>query len=253
MFDLNIELNMIVAEEVRPYRGPILFDRSGTRLSEDNVFTNGGFTLVDTGERKILVTCYHVWDEFLNERSKDARVRILVCLEYGNNLAVFNDYQPIDLNRELDIATFDMAPVMNACPQWRKFYPLRQDPPHALRNGEELVAVGNPGRYRTFTDEGVHTGATVYGIKVTSVGELRFHADISTAKTTEVKKHTEQTRSPDSSPHGGISGSPCFLYRTDRRCVLVGIATGEHRDNLCFSHIGCLNADGTIKRHIIDG
>jgi hypothetical protein len=68
MFDLNIELNMIVAEEVKPYRGPILFDRSGTHASEDNIFTNGGFTLVNTGERKILVTCYHVWDEFLQER-----------------------------------------------------------------------------------------------------------------------------------------------------------------------------------------
>jgi len=81
--DLRTELINIVTPELAPYRGPILFDRGGTLLNDENIFANAGFSLVDTGKRKLLVTCAHVWSGLLEEREKDERVRMLLCLDFG--------------------------------------------------------------------------------------------------------------------------------------------------------------------------
>src|SRR5947209_13364795 len=122
MFDPNTEFNMLIEPEVRPYRGPILFDRSGPSANDENVFANAGFTLVDTGQKKLLITCCHVWDGFLEERLSDRHVRMLICLELGKPV-IFNDYAPIDQDKRLDLITFDMTPLLSAC-RGRKFYAM---------------------------------------------------------------------------------------------------------------------------------
>jgi hypothetical protein len=244
-FDLRTELNNVVAPEISPYRGPILFDRGGPLANDENIFTNGGYGLVDTGEKKILVTCSHVWNGFLAEREEDARVRMLVCLEYNpQTLIPFNDLKPIDQDERLDLVTFDMSPLRGAC-LTRKFYALHQNPPRKLNIGDKLVLIGNPGIYRMEVTAGLLTGATVYGVNVSSVDGFRFQADISDVN---VQEKLPPARKPQSSPHGGISGSPCFLYRDGRPCELVGFVTGDWMKLLFFSHASCINRDGTIKR-----
>jgi hypothetical protein len=92
-------------------------------------------------------------------------------------------------------------------------------------------------------------GVTTYAVEVSSVDGLRFHSEISKS---ERKHFRPPTRVPASSPHGGISGSPCFLVRDNRPCQLIGFATAQltlqKNDYLCFTHARCLNPDGTINR-----
>ena len=76
---------------------------------------------MDTGKKKLLVTCHHVWEEFEVARRKDPETTICVCLDKGSPVVL----QPnllIDSADEIDIATFDAEPLLEAC-RGRRFYP----------------------------------------------------------------------------------------------------------------------------------
>jgi hypothetical protein len=241
------EVQFVLAPQINPYRGPIFFDRSGKSAAGDNVITNGGFGLVDTGEKKLLVTCHHVWKAFQDENFADPNVRMCVCLD-RNCPVVFAPSRPIDYDEILDIATFDMEPVLAACAE-KKFYPLKQNPAPRLSKGDRLILLGDQGIFRSGTVQGLEFGVTTYAVEVSSVDGLRFHSDISKMKMRYVRS---PAREPGSNPHGGISGSPCFLVRRNRPCQLVGFVTGhwtvQKTDYFCFTHARCLSVDGTIKR-----
>jgi hypothetical protein len=238
--DERTELNLIVEPEVRPYRGPILLDHSGPLANEENIAGNGGFTLVDTGAKKLLVTCFHVSQEFKTMKDEEPNARILACLDL-NNPVILNELTPIDEDARLDIVTIDFSQMLSAC-AGRQFFRLSESPPKHVRKGDKLVLVGNQGQYRFASNEHCLLGATVYGIVVTNVDGPRFQADIANSNVLEkMKPRTGR-------PHAGISGSPCFLYRTGRRCEMVGITTTYWGEMLWFTHIGCINTDGTIKK-----
>ena len=61
------ELEFVVEPQVRQYCGVIYFTRSLER-AQGNVTANASFGLVDTGSKKLLVTCHHVWAEFQKAR-----------------------------------------------------------------------------------------------------------------------------------------------------------------------------------------
>ena len=244
MLTLAEKLKIVIAE-INPFRGPLFFARSLKLAVGYNVITNGGFGLVDTGKKKLLVTCHHVWKGFQEERHKDSNVRMCVCLDRKTPV-VFDEYEPIDQDANLDIATFDISPVLAAC-DGRMFYPLNRNPASRVVKGDKLVLLGDQGIFRSATDEGLEFGATTYAIEVSSVDGLRFHSNISKAETRHARS---PVGIPKSSPHGGISGSPCFLVRQDSPSKLVGFVTGHLMDYLCFTHASCLNSNGTINRTV---
>ena len=52
-------LNMIVEPQVRTFCGPLFFTSSDA-TPKDNIESSGSFGLVSIGEKKLLVTCWHV-------------------------------------------------------------------------------------------------------------------------------------------------------------------------------------------------
>ncbi len=247
MFALEDELTFVIGPQVNPFRGTIIFTRSGVVIGgSEDVITNGGFGLVDTGEKKLLVTCHHVWQGFLQEREQNPKARMYVCLHERLPVA-FDKCEPIGQDATLDIATFDISPVLGACGE-HKFFPLNQNPAPRVASGDKLVLLGDQGIFRSLTDAGLEFGVTTYLVRVSSVDGLRFHTSISNIKSKYVRR---PVRVPESSPHGGISGSPCFLIREDRPCQLVGFVTGDWMNYLCFAHASCLNPNGTIKKAAI--
>jgi hypothetical protein len=66
--------------QVEPYSGPIFFTKS-LKTPLGNVTNNGSFGLVDTGKRKLLVTCHHVWQRFQEERGKEPELKMCICLD----------------------------------------------------------------------------------------------------------------------------------------------------------------------------
>lgn len=239
---IEFDLRFFIEPQILPYCGPLFFARS-RESATGNVTDNGTFGLVDTGEKKVLVTCHHVWDELQKARREDSTIRLLAGLD-RNPPVVLDPSQLLDHDESLDIATYDVEPLLAAC-AGRKFYALNQNPAPSVEKGDQLVFAGYPGQFRSSTDEGVQLGRVMYKVSVSDVSGLRFVADISRIKVAYNRKPEPEVRE---TPHGGISGSPCFRLRGDRPLHLVGFATSVCLGILSFTDARCLNPDGTIDK-----
>ena len=209
MFTALDELKSVIEPQVRLYCGPLFFARS-LESPVGNVTANGSFGLVDTGKKKLLVTCQHVWKTFQQTRSEDASLRMLVCLD--RNPPVVLAAQPIDQDETLDLATFDMEPLLGAC-GGREFFRLNQISRDPLEKGDKLFFLGYQGCFRSVSEEGVQFGRGVYAVNVTGVDGPRFYSDISGARRLYVQ---EPKLAEQADLHRGISGSPCFLLRQNQ-------------------------------------
>lgn len=245
MFSITDELKFVIEPQIAPCRGPLFLARSLELAGGDNVIANGGFGLVDTGKRKLLVTCQHVWQIFQEEQSRDPEVRMCVCLDKQRPV-VFDQNHPIDQDSALDLATFDISPVLAAC-RGRQFYNLAQNPAPRVKVRDKLVLLGNQGQFRFGSEQGLTFGTTTYACEVSDVSGLRVIADLSKARNKFVVEAVGRPK-PNTSPHGGISGSPCFLVQGDRPVRLIGFVTDDWLNSLWFTHARCLNPDGTLDR-----
>jgi hypothetical protein len=175
---------------------------------------------------------------------------------------VFDQHTPIDQDASLDIVVFDMGPVLPIC-GGLNFYPLNQNPPPRLKKGNKIVVLGNQGMNRSVNAESLEFGLTIYALEVSDVGQHgpRFVVEMSKVK---IRNLHAPARPPQNSPHGGISGSPCFLVIPNGLCKLVGFvqkdglgtptssspaAPGLAPSSLWFTHASCLNPDGTINKY----
>src|SRR5581483_4201290 len=65
------EMTALSEPEARRHYRPIFFMRSLVNASKKTSLRNGSFDLVDTGTKKLLVTCNHVWEGFDDEQFKE--------------------------------------------------------------------------------------------------------------------------------------------------------------------------------------
>ena len=233
--ELRIYLEYMVGPQIRRFCGPIFFTKSLATAS-GNVVANGSFTLVDTGSKKLLVTCYHVWEEFQKALLEYPNLHMCVSLDLGPPVVLHqNTY--IAGDADLDIATFDMETLLAAC-GGREFFPLHRTRARKVEKGDTLFLVGFPGHLRNVreSDGALGWGRSPFGVSVCSVDGWRFHADASKLQV-----------SPDQ--FGGVSGCPCCLVRKGRPVHLVGFTTSVvlHK-YLGFTHALCLNRDGTLSK-----
>ena len=103
----------MIEPQVRQFCGPIFFSRS-LQTASGNIIANGSFGLVDTGNKKLLVTNFHVWDGFHQERLDDPKLQMCISVGKEHPLAFAPD-KALGEDRDLDIATFDMEPLLAAC------------------------------------------------------------------------------------------------------------------------------------------
>ena len=226
------DLKLVVEPEVRQFCGPLYFARSLETAS--GVINNGSFGLIDTGSKKMLVTCHHVWNDFKKARQKNPELKMLVCLDSGL-FVVLDAEKPLGEDEKLDIATFDMDSLLAAC-GGRKFYPLNQKPPRKVKRGDVLFVVGFPGHFRQVKDIHLSYGRQAFAIVVADCNHdgSKFISSIPSLNLT-------------SDQLAGISGSPCFLVRQNFPIQLVGFVAEAAMDILHFTHARCLNPDGTIN------
>jgi hypothetical protein len=231
----------MIEPQISPYCGPLFFARS-LESAVGNIIANGSYGLIDTARKKLLVTCWHVWDEYRKLHERDSALRMLLCLD-RNPPVVLDPVEPIGQDERLDIATFDLEPLQGVLGD-RRFYPLCQKPPPQVHVGDKLALIGYPGRFRHETDQGVQFGRFAYGINVSDVSGQSLVADISQMRFI----YDQEPKLEEPSQHGGISGSPCFLVRDKRPPQLVAFVTSVAvaLNLLRLTSVLCLNPDGTI-------
>jgi hypothetical protein len=229
------DLIFIIEPQVRQFCGPLFFTNS-LLTPAGNIPNNGSFGLIDTGEKKLMVTCCHVWDEFKEQRAKNPKLMFGVCFDMLQPVTVEMDSILVDEDRRCDLVTFDMQSLLPIC---RKldFYNLYQNQPPQINEGDVLYLIGFPGKGRLDNEDSIGFSRQPIGAQATEVGKFRFFAS--------VKNLGLQV-----DDFGGISGAPCFLVRDNLQLKFVGFTTGyapNEMNSLSFSYVDFIRPDGTIN------
>jgi hypothetical protein len=237
----DIYQSIIIEGQMLRYCGPIFFLKS-PEAEPLNVFNNGTFGLVDTGSKKLLVTCAHVWTEFLSAQGQYPRAKLAVLL--GTHQPVVIPTAPSHLDTDLDLATFDMEPLLSkfSC---RDFFEICKHSPLVVRPGDVLASLGYLAEARHLSPQGANFRYEFTGISVADVSGPFICVDV---------MKTKRFRDPDGEqiPHGkslgGISGSP--VYRLERNGILrlAGFVTSSVLGGIVrITNTACIQADGSIS------
>src|SRR5579871_5600854 len=107
-------LNMVVEPQVRKFCGPLFFSNSNT-TPKGTIKSCASFGLVDTGQKKLLVTCWHViYGEggFEQIHAEDSTYRFAMGIggTYPHSLSYEHLVEKqVDQERRCDLVTFDVG------------------------------------------------------------------------------------------------------------------------------------------------
>jgi hypothetical protein len=242
-FELKaFDVEFLVEPRIRPCCGSIFFARSLGSGRADDIVDNGSFVLVETGTRRLLLTCHHVWDGFQNLRSNNPESKLCMCLN-SNTIVPIEPIQPIDEDKDLDIASFDVGPFLEQHSDIEFFHLNCNDVPH-VNLGDWLVFLGFPGRIEAHTSIGVRFVRRFHASRAYDVTDRRVFANLTRLKPNRQEPELVGRKGG----YGGISGAPCFLLRKNLVPQLVALATENAYEHLSCILLNCLNSDGTISR-----
>jgi hypothetical protein len=111
-------LKMIVEPQVRKFCGPLFFVSSQT-TPKGNINGSASFGLVDTGQKKLLVTCWHVlFGEGGFKETHSVNPAFQFGIGFGGTKPVSISYEDlmekkVDDERRCDLVTFDVSDALD--------------------------------------------------------------------------------------------------------------------------------------------
>jgi hypothetical protein len=241
---LDFHQTFIIEGEILNSCGPLFFSRS-SELLPTNIVANGSFGLINTGERDLLVTCCHVVNDFDAEKAHNPEFQMGVLLGRGYPVPLDRAVL-VDSDPRLDLATFDMAPLLPHCSA-RRFYPIHTNQPPALKPDDILAFVGYIGEYRAAVASGANFGYQSFGLSVGDVSGFRIAADITGS---EWAADPHGAHLPPAKSLGGISGAPVFQFTVKASLRLVAFATEEGLGLVRMTHANRIRPDGTLIKEL---
>ena len=207
------------------------------------VLHNGTMCTIDTGEKTISVTAGHVYSKYLAQKKQ---FRDLEC-QVGSVRVNLENYL-IDYNADLDLATFELSPILVAGSRSRPHGPPKWPPQEPLES-EIVVLGGYPGLLRAEEQGRLATPFISFIDRVAQTSPDH----------SAVQMNLEKAYWPDgsgglvsSSDLGGMSGGPLFRYRTEpvEHFEIVGfIYEANTSYGLFFArHASCISSSGHIAR-----
>ena len=231
------DLIFLVEPAVRKFCGPLFFATS-LAIPSGNIVNNASFGLVNTGRKKLLVTCYHVWEEYERLHSIQPELSFGWCLDRSNPISMRKPSDFIvDADKRCDLVTFDMKSLLPIClAGGLEFYDLHANRPPQLNVGDVIFFIGFPGKGRQVDESSVGFVRQPVGVQASLIGESAFYAN-----TRNLKMRAED--------FGGISGCPCFRVAKGKPIRLVGFATGfaGMTNGLQFTYARFIGPDGMIR------
>jgi len=249
-----------LANEMLTYCGPI-FIAPGLRTYPKEMIDNGTYSLVDTGQRRLLITCNHVWQAFLERRAEYPESVLALNLGEGTGSIAFAhpERQLIDTDSTLDLAVFDFEPnqirtdgvMVNHQKDW---FPVRQWPIAKVRDGEHVMLMGFSGKRVKKVGMLCTFVTQVLPLSLSGVGSREMYI-FNEGENTEVFNDMKNWL-------GGLSGSPAYVLGKDGASLVGFVKSGFKRTveegNLSDSSVfaGCLSLthasflqrDGTLTR-----
>lgn len=237
---------------IKPFSVPIYFSRGNAR-DPSEIFSNATVSLVDTGQKKLFITCYHVWSAFQEIKHRETNINLWLYTGHGKRIVNFNDAKLIDGDRNnLDIAILDFWSKDIFQDNNKRFYEASEWPLPPPSKGDIIGFWGYPGIHRSVhnSGEGIVSGGVLFFDFVSSVTEryIRFSDEDKIRMVTEYIPGAKSLTSL-----GGISGSPVFVNRNNK-FELIGFAQeagdGPHA-TVFITPAHFIKADGTLNRIIM--
>jgi hypothetical protein len=209
----------------------------------DKIFANGTASLLNTGQKSLLVTCAHVWTAFkqYQELHGPSAVLATVFRNGRSKPIVISPSSLIDCGESLlDIAVFEAKPA-----EWdmsfKEFFRIHRWPIPKVRANDIVSFVGFAGEHRRGSADGCFFDYAMFGNGVTDVSTFQFIL----SEVGETTNNAGEIISPIDM--GGMSGSPVF-YRRGDHFDFRGILSAETSFGRKVTHAYFLQADGRLHR-----
>src|SRR5438132_14392351 len=100
-----------ITDELLRYCGPI-FVAPALNSYPEQMIASGTYALIDTDQKRFLVTCCHVWDKYVEQHDANLETILAVALGEGKSVIAFKnpELHKLAVNRDLDLAVFEFGP-----------------------------------------------------------------------------------------------------------------------------------------------
>lgn len=236
----DLDQTFMVEGHLLLHCGPIFYYRTVPCMC---VCGNGTYGLVDTGKKKLLVTCAHVWTGYQGAQAQQSLSGLSLAILAGTKRPLHITHEPLCVNEQLDLATWDMESLMSEFTD-RQFYPISNQTLPALKPKDVLASIGYTGEGREVFTLGADFKYHFSGLSVSDTSGPIIMVNMSTSKMFDWNGN----RIPAPEHFGGVSGSPVYLFQKHFVLKMVGFVTSSGLNALRLTHISCLNQDGTVSR-----
>lgn len=170
---------------------------------DKSILHNGTFCAVDTGSKTVCVTADHVYAQYLADTEKYGDIECQI----GNVRIRLEDYV-IDRDSTIDLATFDVSPILIAGSQIEA-HAAHKWPPSSLKEKEIVALGGYPGSFRRERSTEVDFSFVTFFVPVAqaSEGHSAFQLNLKDSYWPDGSGGV-----PERSELGGMSGGPIFRY-----------------------------------------
>jgi hypothetical protein len=237
---LKEKLVQQLSDELFRFCGPI-FIAPELNSYPNQMIAAGTYALIDTGEKRLLVTCCHVWDEYEKHHDKNSKVILAVSLGEGESCIAFQNPKShrIAIDRDLDLVVFEFEPEEIKIPHNKGWFNISDWPIARIEKEDHIVTMGFPGAWRKTSHAECNFRCVAMPFAVSDVSNTGFAA-FSDGKNNQVLNDMKNSL-------GGISGSPAYCFNTNRELRLVGFAKSGSEMAVFFTHASFLQPDGSLS------
>ena len=215
------------------------------RGAEAEVLQNGTMCMVDTGTRKIGITCDHVYSEYLADRERHTDLEA----QFGGN-TIAPEQRLIARDEALDLATFDVPEVFLAGSFGYYYHTPPVWPARPVAPDDVVCYGGYPQSLRSTAGGQVHTGFQWFATQVNEVKESMIVLEPGVGKVYWPGHRGEKINDT----FGGQSGGPVYRVidakKPDEpvdRLELVGFIYNKLGNDLVLAkHSRHVQPDGTL-------
>jgi hypothetical protein len=135
--------------ELFRYCGPV-FVAPALKSYPEQMIGNGTYALIDTGERRLLITCCHVWDEY--EKHHDVNPEAIIAISLGDGNSCFAFRNPnnhlVSIDRDLDLVALEFELKEIPFSHNKSWFRVLDWPIPRIEKGGHIVTLGFPGAWR---------------------------------------------------------------------------------------------------------
>jgi hypothetical protein len=214
-----------------------------------SVINNGTASFLELPKGKFIITNYHIWDAFQQQRREVPGLRLAVMGEGYCRPVDITTAKLVDEDEGLDLAVlqFEANDVIEAV--GKKFYVPKQWPLCPADDGGDMVVVGYPGNRKEPTQDYLRFESFLLGLTVLSVSDRKYMLGFVNPNPA-IQQFS--SRPIDAFTWGGMSGS--MAYRLDLETNQFHVAgflhaAGEGLQASFFAgRADVLQDDGKIRR-----